>query len=64
METELAGGGRVTGQGLVNVVNVFFSVELDLIVPDAPVPEASTAVSAGCFALLGGLARLRIRRRL
>ncbi len=64
---DITGGSRATGEGLanaVNVVNVFFLVELDSIVPVGPVPEVSTAVSAGCFALLGGLALFRTRRKL
>ena len=58
---DISGGSRVTGQGLVNI---FYTVDLDSIVPVGPVPEVSTAVSAGCFALLGGLALFRTRRKL
>lgn len=57
---DISGGSRVTGQGLVNV----FYIEDDSIVPVGPVPEVSTALSAGCFALLGGLALFRTRRKL
>ncbi len=56
---DISGASRVSGQGLVNVFYTF-----DSIVPVGPVPEVSTALSAGCFALLGGVALFRNRRKL
>ena len=59
--SDISGGSTAVGQGLVKV---YYTVDEPSIVPVNPVPEVSTAVSAGCFAILGTLVLVRGRRNL
>ena len=57
--SDISGGSTAIGQGLVSV---YYTVDEPSLVP--PVPEASTAVSAGCFAILDMLVLGRRKTRL
>ncbi len=59
--SDISGGSTAIGQGLVNV---YYTVDEPSLVPVNPVPEVSTAVSAGCFAILGTLVLVRRKTRL